>query len=458
MSTEDEVDLRPYFVAILQHKWLILLIGVFFAVIALSISLLQPRKYNAQAALLLTRSRAQLSLANQFTTVNEPIDARSRMDALIAIASSDALAYQTWRELNGILAGKIVTVEDFKKMIEITNKGDSIIISAITLDPELSAIIANTVADQLAQTINLAYSGEQPLSDIQERLISAKQEYEKAQTELEYFIRENPKSSLEIQLVEVNKLVDILGSDRTVKLANFSQFKHGMERLRQQAEALKSQIERGNESAAGDQGDALAVLWARMNAINESTSVTDISSSSNPQIQQQNPIFNIQISDVSSLGDISSNYSADIDALIRLADQEIVKADENIRTLSEEINRTDGSEDSEIILTTKRIQELEQLIENSNAQEKQLTSRRDLAWQAYQAIVQKEAELKNATMTNNQVTLASEAIVPDRPESRGTVRNTLIAGVLGIMIGVLWAVGSKWWKESNQPTSSVKTD
>ena len=77
---DDEIDLRPYINALRRRWWLIGLITIIAASAAFTYGVLQERKFEAVAPILLSRSRASLSLTNQFPTITEPIDARSRME------------------------------------------------------------------------------------------------------------------------------------------------------------------------------------------------------------------------------------------------------------------------------------------------------------------------------------------------------------------------------------------
>jgi len=233
--------------------------------------------------------------------------------------------------------------------------------------------------------------------------------------------------------------------------------KQAMEELQEQATALKGQLESGNRSAAGNIGDALAVILARMNAISSRSIITSIQGSAtnpNPQgptsnvLPQQNAIINLQID-----GNFSSNgttgYSADIDAIINLAQEEKDKADENIQRLMQQVVDPDPSRLEVIARAGDEIQALEQQLEEARSTELELSSSRDLAWEAYQALSQKEAEIKNATLTNNQVTLASQAVVPKTPDPRGTIQKTAIAGVVGVIIATIFVVGLYWWRQFN---------
>jgi uncharacterized protein involved in exopolysaccharide biosynthesis len=87
-------------------------------------------------------------------------------------------------------------------------------------------------------------------------------------------------------------------------------------------------------------------------------------------------------------------------------------------------------------------------LENYTAQERELTSDRDLAWDTYQVLLQKETEIKTTAHTNDVVTFASEAIPPREPEAKQTLMKTAIAGIVGGMLGVLWVVVRMWWQST----------
>lgn len=450
----DEVDLRPYIAALVNKKWWIIAIGILFGVAALGFLLLSPRKYTANATLLLTRSRTMLSLAEQFPTVNEPVDSRSRMDALMTIAKGDAIANLTLQSLGDTIPDQYRSIEDIKSIINVKNNGDSISVGVTTENPELSASIANTWANHLSETISIAYSGEQPLNKIQERLKTAGEEYQKAQANLEQFIRENPQKDLETRLNEADNLLSAYGNERADQLAYLIKRKQELESLNQQLTALKRQLDDGNRSTAANIGDALAVILARMNSIAVmpiNVTETNMDGTQTPRssvVSQPNPVINLQLN--GEMGDGSTAGSpADIAALVQLTEAEIANAEENIQKLASESAHPDPARLDTIAQNAAQIQALMQQIESAKAKELELTSNRDLTWKAYQALAQKETEIKNATSINNQVTIASEAIVPVRPDSRGTIQKTVVAGFAGIILGMIAVLGLIWWRNLN---------
>jgi hypothetical protein len=102
-----------------------------------------------------------LRLAEDFPTSAEPVDFRSRIDAMLALGESDSLFIQTIEDIKGEYPGVGDDFESFKDSVEISNTGDTIKISVSDPDPEYAALVANTIARKFIATINYAYSGEQ---------------------------------------------------------------------------------------------------------------------------------------------------------------------------------------------------------------------------------------------------------------------------------------------------------
>lgn len=462
---DDTIDLRPYLVTIWKYKWWIILLAVLLTAIVTIYTQNQPSLYRSQATLLLTRSQPVLSLAQQFPTVNEPVDSRSRMDAMLTIAESDALIQQTIDTLGEKLPEKNRTINQLKDLLSIENKGDSIIVSALAEDPHLAAAIANAWANRIVETINTAYSSEQPLIEIQRQLTIAKSDYETAQAELEAFIAQSPLKSLEQKYNELLTMLNLLGSDRAVQMEQLIKRKQTMQELSFQTEALIKQLEGGARSTAGAQGDALAVILARMNALgiqrtnisaNQSlpsgtTNLSQQTEISFPNISQPvNLVLNLQIDGTKSNDSLPSDYVADIEALRKLLQAEITRTESAIMRLSEEAVATEVSPDKPIDNIASRLQELATEIEKANSKEKELTDNRNLKQRAYQALKQKETEIKNAALTSNQINLASPAIPPLTPISSGTAQKSALAGIVGILIGIGWAIINEWWKSNPQ--------
>jgi LPS O-antigen subunit length determinant protein (WzzB/FepE family) len=164
--------------------------------------------------------------------------------------------------------------------------------------------------------------------------------------------------------------------------------------------------------------------------------------------------FNIQIDEFSSFLETPQDYISDLETVIRIAQSEQARIQAEIDLLSQQVLEGSGFETLESI--DAHMRELETQLEREHARRLELTSKRDLAWQAYQAISQKETEIRNAPQSVNQVNLVSQAITPQNPISRGTARNTLIGGLLGMFLGMLGVISVHWWRTSNHDFRSER--
>jgi uncharacterized protein involved in exopolysaccharide biosynthesis len=86
-------------------------------------------------------------------------------------------------------------------------------------------------------------------------------------------------------------------------------------------------------------------------------------------------------------------------------------------------------------------------LESAHYQVYQLTMQRDLALNAYQALTSQVEETHIALTQDDQVAkVAGQALPPERPTGPRALLNGVIAGALGLLISVLFALVNKWWK------------
>jgi hypothetical protein len=281
-----------------------------------------------------------------------------------------------------------------------------------------------------------------------------------------------------LELLQIRQVGAPRGNfDRTIRsdqhdLNSYYERISTLEQVIAQAEALKEQISDGGILPASA-GDTLAILLARANAFNLG----------------ENVILQPDLVGLIDLQDSPEAYVSDLDQIIRQAEDEKIKAEGKIQELSEEIYKDEGYQllDSQpaptdplvdlikdqintlgtpndstpntpgetsgsiatlIEQTSSRIQALNAELENQKARELELSSDRDIAWEAYLALSRKATELKSAGVTGNNVTIASRAVQHPKPISRNILRNSLIAGIVGIMLGIIWIIFVQWWKHS----------
>ena len=460
---DDEIDLRPYINAIRKKWWLIALVTILTASAALIYGLIQVRNYEASATILLTRTRTSLLLANQFPTINEPIDSRSRMEAMLEIAGSDALMMQAMEGIHELYPENGVLREELEKAVELSSSGDTIKITASNEDPVYAAAIANAWAENAVSAINYAYSGEQLPAEIQLSLAPAQIEYKTAQEELEDFLIDNQVDILQKQIVENSALLDELVRDRTWKIAYNVQRKQNMAQIIDRANALKQQLASRNTTLAAGLGEALAVLRLGSDAFSEVQIESGASSSSKFDSElsgtiretvimgsrQPDMIYDIQIAELIESVEAGESYQRDLDRIIESAETEKQIAEEALLELAE--GSLDIDDDELLVATSERLRNLQSQLENENAQLNELTSTRDLTWQAYQALAQKETEVRNNLKTSSSVALASPAVPPVEPISRGVLRNTAVGAAVGFFLSLIWVLGTVWLSSLEEP-------
>jgi len=86
---------------------------------------------------------------------------------------------------------------------------------------------------------------------------------------------------------------------------------------------------------------------------------------------------------------------------------------------------------------SQEVLQLEEQLEREQARKQQLTSARDLAWETYQTLARKAAEVGVASQVKEtEVRFAMPAVEPERPTKPNKMLNTLLASVVGAMLAV----------------------
>jgi uncharacterized protein involved in exopolysaccharide biosynthesis len=435
----DEIDLRPYLKGLIRKWWIIILIAVACASLSFIFSRSIPENYEAVAVILLTKQTSKLNLASQFPTTTEPTSNQSRAETILSIAESDTTTLQVWEAVKEKWTGDTEpTMNVLKGMVKFEVKGDTLLVTAASSDAAFAELLANTWTQILIDSINQAYSGEQPLSTIQAQRESAQMDYESAQTALENFLQTSQLEALQQKIDDLNILSTGQTNDNQMLYTYYQNRKNEMLALQIQAEALKAQIQQGNQSTSGEFGDALAMLFARATVLSPRTDSTNIIGGR---------LLTVQINDVEALSDSTQNYIADIETIISQAQAEQEKAETTLQELSQSV--LDNVNDPILEETFAQLRQAKAQYENEQALYTELKNSRDLNWTAYQALLAKETEIKNAPKSSNVVVLLNNAILPEVPASRGTLKNTVIGGAAGFFISVVFILANVWWKSAD---------
>jgi hypothetical protein len=109
---------------------------------------------------------------------------------------------------------------------------------------------------------------------------------------------------------------------------------------------------------------------------------------------------------------------------------------------------------SRITTLDEEIQELESALIEQQDRERRLMQARDLAWETYQSLLRKEAEVEVAAQTDNtEVRAAGGAVPPEEPAGPGRLVSTAIAGLLGAMLSIMFILGKVSWEAGKDNVS-----
>jgi len=514
---EDEFDLYPYVLTLLKNWKLIVFLAFVAALATLIFSYLQPRTYSATSMLIGTYQRPVISLSEEFSTVSNNGNANNKHDAFMTIAQSDEIAQTVYDQSKDQLPedmslrnfrksveitdqGDAILItasfEDPSLSADVANAWASETVHAINtaygeaqpLAPIQTQIIQARANYLTAQDALEVFIEDNQIAAIERNIEEAEQILNILESAKQGIIDTHLTTQVDLITGQANQYFDALSnqtnqlfSTQVEEQINLLQFyasqKTELETLLVQAEALKEQLSNGNRSVAGDSGDALALFLSRAQTFGIESDMT----------------LNFSLLDINNLQDLSTNYVADIDRMIEQINAEMEKTDARVQELSEllasggdyqyfelpdaenplfqagmeSLNKLvmldfptafipDYSAtplENQILETSNEIQSLQAQLESEQATQRDLTNERDLAEKAYQALLVKETEIEAGSQTSNEVALASSAIVNTEPDSRGTITNTILAGMVGGILAVVWVFLSTWWK--NQSENSI---
>lgn len=511
---EDEFDLYPYVLTLKKNWKLIIFLAMIAGAAALVFSLLQPRTYSSTSTIIGTYRRPVLTLSDEFSTITNNGDARNKQQAFLTISNSDEIALVVYEMFSDQLPDDMlledfknqVEISDQGDAILVTASFENPALSAeianvwadetikainiaygdsLPLAPIQTQIIEARDTYLLAQADLEKFIEENQIITLERNISEAQQVLDILQVALLGIINTHLSSQVDLVSQQADQYFKTLSDQTQIVFSSqveeqfrllsfFSTRRTDLEELLVQAEALKEQLGSGNRSISGDSGDALALFLMRTQAFGIETETN----------------LDITLTEFTNLQDSEINYVADINSIIEQIEVELDKTDASLQELS--ILMASGSEyqyfespdadnplfqaglqslnslmdlnlpssltpdysgsalETQIVELTSGIQTLQAELEGELARQREMENERDLAEQAYQALLVKETEIKAGSQTSNEVALAGSAVVPTKPDSRGTITNTVLAGIVGGMLAVVWVFVSTWWKAQSE--------
>jgi uncharacterized protein involved in exopolysaccharide biosynthesis len=425
---EEEIDLRPYMVAVFRQWRLIAIITAVAAIGAAVLALSLPPVFTATSDVLILPSRSQLTFDSRFVTNNPSLstDATSRRQTLVALASSQAIETQVLSKVSPDLAGRAYQPGALSRRLRITSDGDLLHIEATASDAQSAQALAEAWGQAYVLTVNDLYGRDNVmLHELESQLADAQKRYDEAQHDLETFIGGSTIVQVQQQISMTTSLLST-SLDGTQKLyAQYLDQARSLEATLRDAETLRQQVVAGQTDGLANTLVALALRTRAAGNI-------------------QLPI-DLRFDDPSSFARSGATL-ADLDALIGLLRQRRDALMEQSQSLAQAISDgkdADGGLPPALQETyAQRLSALNKQFEEQSAQSKLLEQRRDLAFDSLSILQRKLEEQRVALGTSEvQVRFISTTGAPPRSSLSGAILYAGAAATAGLFLSVLIVLG-----------------
>lgn len=402
---EEEIDLRVYVEVLLRYWMWIVGLAVGAAVVGLIVSLLLPPAYEASAVVLVTEPRYQMEFDSRFATELTTPAYR----AFPTLATSDGILGQVLEAYSPPpqVDPEAWTLAGLSSMVEANSEGDpSLVVLGVTSQlPEVAAGVANAWADVLVKAGNGIYAeGEEDLAFFEEQLEQARQALEGAEAALVEFEARNEGNIVAAQLHSLLQTqADYLAEQRRIIY------------IVQDIGGLRAQLAEQSAGQSVTLGDSLTTLFLQVKAFNAQASA---------------PI-QLQVDSADALSD-------------KTRAEQITFLDNLVVTLE----ARSAELDARLAELEPRILSLQRDKTEINVESDRLTRSRDLARETYMTLARKVDEARIAAQEENGTfQVGSYAAVPEKPVGPQKKLITAVAGMLGLMVGVVGVFVVDFWRQ-----------
>ncbi|GAB4398643.1 MAG: hypothetical protein OHK0031_18200 [Anaerolineales bacterium] len=406
-SYDDEIDLRALFTTLWRARRTILAAALAFGLLALLLSLLLPRKYEASAYVFIGPPVIQFSKATTDSglTLTPTLP---DIKAVVQLAQAPGLLESVLKDpaVAAALGADEMLVSDLADSAKATDIGkDQLSLQVTDSDPQRAALIANTWAQKLIEAVNATYGMDTVAQILNTQAPLARQEYEAAQTALETALAKSQVNAISSQLDSKKAELDSV-------IAN--QVRAG--RVLDDLTFFESGLKNQPGEAALTLGDGLALTTLRQRALT-------VASES----------FTVQID--------AASFAGFTVARALLAAKEMRSGLETqLKNLQADQARLE-----------QEIPQLQQQLANANAQMESFYTQRDTALGIYNNLLGRQ-KLISATLAevSKVASLSVPAAVPDDNVFPKIGLNTVIGVALGGILAVFWVLVAAWWKNDQE--------
>lgn len=403
---EQEVDLRPYIERLISLWWLPLLLAIAAAAAVFFYGRLQPKAYDASAMIVISEPSQRVILDPGFV----PTD---RIDELLKAYPSIAMSSDV---LNLVLAHvqdkpetQISTLSQLERHLDVSSTADSRLLQLhVSLpDGNLAAEVANLWAAEFVHVTNRVYGNQGARVEFyQEQLEQAKANAAAAEDAFTEFQGRN-RFTLETNLVSA------LSQQQLDLLAKQQQTELDLQEVRQ----FQQQLAAGSgEVTYADQVTAMQIQLRVYGGLATQMPPQLQLSAGEPLTETDRKAL---INQLEALAGALEGKLAQIDTDLADLEPRYLKAQQDMQVNLAELTR--------------------------------LMSARDVANETVNSVARRlDTEIVASGEENQTVRLASTAVAPDAPRG-GNMGLVAVAGLLGLLLGILLILLSTWWQQYRRP-------
>lgn len=463
LSINREIDLIPIIMGVLQRWYWIVVATILGGIVASGAALLTPAYYQATAGVIFLGNRSNVTFDPRLVTEDSKLSNYIlRRQALVQLARSKVIETQLPAEVVQELAPSASS-------INAVEEGDLLWITVDSSEAEKAQRLANEWAVAYVSYINnlLSKSNSSTLTVSEQQILEAQASYQQAHKQYVEYVAEQDVDRVND---EINSLYNLLDGNRRLNAA-FYESQHiranTLALVLQDAQALRSQITNGSTIGASEK---LALLLLRVRAVapEPNTSIANNIYNRSDTILKQSPL-ELQLADSVTIEANQTEILADLDRLIASLEEQLAIFD---TTLTESIDALTNNEPLEQgDWTVEEQQEQYQKLAQLRAQREEIEGQglalkqaREVALEKLEVVELQLAEQQVlATQNNNEVRLASPALLPTSPASRGIMLRFIVGTITGMVFGTFLAFLAAIqlpaiWRRVSKQQSTAKSD
>lgn len=441
---EDEISLKELIMVLLDGKKIIALVTAMSIVLAALVSfyVLDPT-YESKTILLVSNASSKpVTVDGSGTSVENLVNTLSaNIPQTITTYKEQMLTTDMMtRVIEKLDLGETYSPGGLKSLITVSNIKDTNLldVTVTTGDPNLSASIANTLAEEYTDFI--AQMNSQRLSKssefLKEKVDEEKQKLDAALEVYKEFLAQSPGTSeIQAEISSKSSRLNALKSELDALLTNYERDKLSVDNS---IKLKKNELE--NVQTLLNSTDQFIVQ--KQSVLQDNTATAVVNSTGTSSTEALDIVLENET--------INDNYM-DLQRLLNRAKVDLQSLEQKKQNLKITFDATKTLIESEIESLTQSLESLKvEYAEKSNA-EKLIQKDVQRAESSYDQFVKSYEETRvaeSADIGKSTILINSKAVANEKPVGPRKMLNMAIAAVLGLMVSVFYVFFKHYWNES----------